>query len=771
MDRVLPARQSWPFAANSTGRFLGSLNGRTLRRINCWEATGPARVEFAQSIQPKIITHLRENSDKLQESDNIVNLSLFMVGTSIQRTKPTIIFVSNDKATRREAYKLVKDSGILQDHPKFEIGHCPLVAEFEDFRQMGDPKIFGMDANLFALDTVPVDIFSNATYDLDGALLFALSADDVINYASAGGIVSFHGNQMVLTVNHFLPGTTVDRSVQRHPSNTTIEDDTEYEITGLEDPDGDDDDEELVSATSHGSLSPVLSVSDHENEDVGRKPGHVRSAIESTITAPGSADNSVMGSEEDTDEGFRYKPEMVRKKSGELVRPALRASRRRPTGMPGTSFFSKAVHFDSHLEHIRYFLQVDRPFAVSAGSSPVETYESDGEYPFPGNGKHNVRMPPFEWELVTANFPPDSHHRRMMPARLEKVWLSVDQKSLLGSIAVANLAFHKQVACRFTLDYWQTVSEVAAEYSHEIRPRETPMGYDRFTFSIKLSDLANLEAKTLFFCIRYSVNDQEFWDNNNSTNFQVDFRKKHLPQNGTNSFGGAASRPVNDLPRSRNRRHNSPSTLRPVSMPVSLDAFGSEPNKLALDHPIHEYLGESGLLRLQTKSTSNLARDNIASNLKSPNGVAFSNRYDFGASLNAALRVAKDSAAKDRDTLYTERNVRDFGPTLGVPDAATSPSSSSDNSRNRSLSPSPSPRVSYEELVNKYCFIVAPMDTPPTPTYFFHSTPPTPFDTAYFIRHRLLHSTPPTPFDTAYSIRHRLLHSTPPTSFGRFSRV
>ncbi|KAJ6443763.1 protein phosphatase regulatory subunit Gac1 [Purpureocillium lavendulum] len=473
------------------------------------------------------------------------------------------------------------------------------------------------------------------------------------------------------------------------------------------------DDREETTCEPHGVRLSLSTSALGNLPKVGRKLGHVRSATESTISAPKSADNSVVGSEEETDEDLKYKPQMVRKKSGELVRPALRASHRRPTSMPGTPIFSKAVHFDSHLEHVRHFLQVDRPLAVSAGSSPVENYESDGEYPFPGNGKQGARTPPFEWELVTTNFPHDSHHRKMMPARLERVWLSSDQKSLLGSIAVANLAFHKQVTCRFTLDYWKTVSEVAAEYSHEIRPRETPMGYDRFTFTIKLSDMANLEAKTLFFCIRYSVNGQEFWDNNNSTNFQVDFRKKHLPQNGKNGFGGAASRSANGLPRSSNRRHNPPSALRPVSVPVSLDAFGSEPNKLAFDQPIHEYLGESGPLRLKTKSTANLASDNIATSLTSPSGVAFSNRYDFGASLSAAMQVAKDAAAKDKDALYMKRNVRGFGSTLGVPQAAASPSSSSEHSPNGSLSPTPSlASASYEELVNKYCFFGSSKSSP-----------------------------------------------------------
>ncbi|KAH7126099.1 putative phosphatase regulatory subunit, partial [Dactylonectria macrodidyma] len=109
--------------------------------------------------------------------------------------------------------------------------------------------------------------------------------------------------------------------------------------------------------------------------------------------------------------------------------------------------------------------------------------------------------------------------------RLEKVWLSSDKKSLLGSVAVSNLAIQKSVVCRFTFDYWKTTSEIAAEYSHVIRPHETSLGHDRFTFSIRLSNTANLESKTLFFCIRYSVNGQDYWDNNASRNFQVDFRK------------------------------------------------------------------------------------------------------------------------------------------------------------------------------------------------------------------------------------------------------
>lgn len=153
--------------------------------------------------------------------------------------------------------------------------------------------------------------------------------------------------------------------------------------------------------------------------------------------------------------------------------------------MPGTPIFSKAVHFGSHLEHVRRFLQVDRPSAVSAESSPVDNYDSDTEYPFPSDDRSGgAQSPPYKWQILTTNFPHDSPPRQAQEVRLEKVWLSPDQRYLLGAVAVSNLALQKSVTCRFTLDYWKTTSEIAAEYSHEIRPHETTLGHDRFTFSI-----------------------------------------------------------------------------------------------------------------------------------------------------------------------------------------------------------------------------------------------------------------------------------------------
>jgi hypothetical protein len=452
----------------------------------------------------------------------------------------------------------------------------------------------------------------------------------------------------------------------------------------------------------------------------------IRHTPEASLTA--SDEDSV--SDEDEPERSRRKPPMLRKKSGELVRPALRPSsaRRRPSSMPGTPTFSKAVHFDSHLEHVRHFLQVDRPLAVSAGSSPVEAYESDNEFPF---GEDNSRGPPFEWEIIVSNFPAESPIRLSLPVRVERVFLSSDNKTLVGTVVVANLAFHKHVVARFTLDYWKTTSEVVAEYNHDVRQPKRE-GYDRFNFNIKLADQANLEAKTMFFCVKYSVNGQEYWDNNNSTNFQVDFRKKAKPQNGKKGMQGAASRPVNNsLPRSNKK---SPAE-RPKSMPVAFDDFADGFDaKYQFDNfkqPVQDYLGESGTsLRLKgVKSAVSLGSDNLTRRMAPPNGQAFGKRYDFGASLSAAVNAA-NTVLGDRSGLTMKSAPKKQARQM-IPDAeqTSSPLAMSSNQSLSKTAPPPktlpamasssgtdSPRPvgtekpvlasqSYNELLDKYCFV------------------------------------------------------------------
>lgn len=475
--------------------------------------------------------------------------------------------------------------------------------------------------------------------------------------------------------------------------------------------------------TSKPVLSPRLRLSAD-----ARRISHSRSSTDASAffdfprnkfdsPAPSTSESDV---ENDEDDDLRIKPSLIRKKSGELVRPALRASstRRRPSSMPGTPTYSKAVHFqDSSLEHVRHFLQVDRPIAVSAGTSPVDPYDDENEFPF-GDDESSPPSSSFEWEIRLTNFPQSSVERNVLPVRTERVYLSPDTKILKGDVIVRNLAFHKLVVARFTLDYWKTTSEVVAEYNNDVRKTQAADGCDLFTFRIKLEDQANLENKTLFFCVKYSVNGQNYWDNNNSVNYQVDFSKKTMRQKGKQGTQAKSSRPLNALPRSKpSATFSSP---RPRSMPSFDDFAGSvnpyefssfpQPSALVGDSPI----------RFKNKSS---ARDIVADAPGRPktsaNQQAFGNRYDFGASLSAAIQAASTSLGDRGDvpSKPTSEKQTTVPPVVKVqpsPDAGKAVKGSGAGQHKVADVPKPvaltaeKPSLqsqSYHELLDKYCFV------------------------------------------------------------------
>ncbi|OJJ31544.1 hypothetical protein ASPWEDRAFT_54675 [Aspergillus wentii DTO 134E9] len=431
-----------------------------------------------------------------------------------------------------------------------------------------------------------------------------------------------------------------------------------------------------------------------------RKISHSRSSTESSILPQHEEAVTSSPDDSDRDDEPKRKPPMLRKKSGELVRPALRpaSARRRPSSMPGTPTYSKAVHFDSQLEHIRHFLQLDKPLAVSANTSPVEDYAGESEFPF---GKEE---PAFEWQIHLPNFPKDPSSRGYQKVKLERVSLSSDQNTLVGVIAVANLAFHKHVAARFTFDYWRTVSEVTAEYSHDVRRKQIHDGYDRFSFEIKLNDQANLEKKTMFVCIRYNVDGREFWDNNNAMNYQIDFLRvlKAKPENRSLPTSGSR----NPLPRSRTFN------ARPHSMPPSFEnlsefSFGS-PKK-------------SANKKVSTKEPSEDDIEPIAPvRRERQDRQAFGNRYDFGASLSAVMRT---KPSQDRTTLTAraksepETQLAEKKKEPGLVSNKALPVSEVSPHMAHSVPSEPSSLVSgkphlessvYKELVDKYCFYGSP---------------------------------------------------------------
>ncbi|KIJ63325.1 carbohydrate-binding module family 21 protein [Hydnomerulius pinastri MD-312] len=216
----------------------------------------------------------------------------------------------------------------------------------------------------------------------------------------------------------------------------------------------------------------------------------------------------------------------IRKKSGEPVKSSLKSARRPVLSVvtggnfaksePSTPTHTKAVHFDSKLEHVKLFLAEQKPLAVSRDGSP--TTDTSGTDDFPafiyGDGSRGTK----QIKMLVPNMP--SSPRKDGALALQELVLSQDQRTITGKVLVRNIAYEKWLAVRFTLDWWQTTSEVTARYKESIENGT----YDIFTFSIRLHDMwTRIEEKTIFLALRYTVAGKEFWDNNAGQNYHIKF--------------------------------------------------------------------------------------------------------------------------------------------------------------------------------------------------------------------------------------------------------
>lgn len=278
----------------------------------------------------------------------------------------------------------------------------------------------------------------------------------------------------------------------------------------------------------------------------------------------------------------------------------------RHSSMPATS---KMVHFDVNLEEVRHFLHSEKPAAVSACSSPLDNNrakfhwgtdsesssdtDDDEDDPRLGYQRYLDRT---QWQISLPNFTPNPDRQDVV--FVENLFLTSDKNKLIGHIAVKNIAFEKHVAVKYTFDNWKTITELPAEYNDDLRRKRRDNGYDRFTFAINMADLPQHAAspKSLFFCVRYATNNQEFWDNNSQANYQVDFSRVSRHKNNALSHR---------LPTRVRRANSADCETRPSFDGVDVnDIFG----------PLHL-----------------TSKDKRAKN-------QFASRYDFGASFSTPTK-------------------------------------------------------------------------------------------------------------------------------------
>lgn len=132
----------------------------------------------------------------------------------------------------------------------------------------------------------------------------------------------------------------------------------------------------------------------------------------------------------------------------------------------------------------------------------------------------NTLVPEFLQPIASTNF---CDRVRTQHVCLENCIVSsgAGNISVTCVIRVLNIAFEKSVTVRHTLTEWQTASDSLASYL----PNSCDGWSDKFvaTFSIRSVSAGGTLApgQRVSFAIRYTVGDDEYWDNNNGLNYSL----------------------------------------------------------------------------------------------------------------------------------------------------------------------------------------------------------------------------------------------------------
>lgn len=129
-----------------------------------------------------------------------------------------------------------------------------------------------------------------------------------------------------------------------------------------------------------------------------------------------------------------------------------------------------------------------------------------------------------QWELAFAQ--PASNYMGMK-ARLERdnvclenAMIKEAENSIVGTVKVRNLSYHKLVKVRYTINNWASFEEVEGSFIPLGSP--TSAAYDIYdTFSFNLPLPGSTQADKLEFCICFTTDTCEYWDNNNSKNYVI----------------------------------------------------------------------------------------------------------------------------------------------------------------------------------------------------------------------------------------------------------
>lgn len=215
---------AWPNPELSVGRFI-----KKIGKINCWEATGPAREAF-NKVAPRIRHHLEQEVEPIS---SWVTWSIYMFGKAPKHANPTIVFCCEVSVHRKEVKDIVMGSGLLDAYPGIKTAHMPRAPDFDQLIPLAggsEPKSGSANAAFTSMTSLVVDE--------PGMRIFV---GDSGSPATIGGIIQVADSLFYATAGH------VFEDAEDNSNPQTGDDDDDIEIDGFDPSDIETDGETEIS--------------------------------------------------------------------------------------------------------------------------------------------------------------------------------------------------------------------------------------------------------------------------------------------------------------------------------------------------------------------------------------------------------------------------------------------------------------------------------------------------------------------------------------------
>ncbi|XP_002736153.1 glycogen-binding subunit 76A-like isoform X1 [Saccoglossus kowalevskii] len=197
--------------------------------------------------------------------------------------------------------------------------------------------------------------------------------------------------------------------------------------------------------------------------------------------------------------------------------PISPSRNRRPSGSslkdptktpPGTPTRRKSVKFADalglDLETVRHILTDSVP---KVPDCVYNSYSSQQEYVTQDHNRYLAAC--FSQPSADSDFIRRVHENKVC---LENAIVS--DLTILGTVKVANIGYHKSVKVRFTTNSWKSYYDIPASYVQGSCDGPT----DRFSFGLTTPREFHVGDR-LEFAILYDVTGQPFWDSNHGNNY------------------------------------------------------------------------------------------------------------------------------------------------------------------------------------------------------------------------------------------------------------